>query len=267
MSSILKLCRYFGDPVIGFKSVSDGCFRLSRPSSFNDPFDCDGRADGESGINPRFIVGEEAYERMRKSPMGLAGICMLRSETKKIWDSSGFIDGVARIMCFTRQGAPAQSHMLFWSHYANSGRGLRIRFELPRQVKDVYQIRRVKYHANLPRCNLEKISRMDNDPEARRFCENRIWTKGKAWEYEDEYRLRMYVTVRNPEYVKVDGAGDMFLRIPGILIKGVDLGPCAELKIFTPLIHELKSDRRFSHIQFTHAVKDLDRYCYRYEEI
>lgn len=267
MSRTLNLCRYFGDPIIGFKSIFNSAFRLSRPSAFNDPFDCDGRADGETGINPKFIVGEEAYERLKKSPMGLIAICELRNETKKHWDSSGFVDDVARIMCFTRERAPEKSHMLFWSHYANSGRGVRIRFRLPRQIKDVYEIRKVDYLEDLPRCKLDKISRMDNDPEAREFCDNRIWTKGRAWEYENEYRLRMFVTARNPEYVQINGAGEMFLRISGNMIKGVDLGPCADLQIFVPLIRELKLDSRFSHIQFTHAKKDPNRYRYYYEEI
>ena len=31
---MLKLCRYLGDSVYGLKSIAEGCFRLSRPSSF-----------------------------------------------------------------------------------------------------------------------------------------------------------------------------------------------------------------------------------------
>ena len=268
MSMVIKLCRYFGDPITGFKSVADGFFHLSRPSSFNDPFDCDGRADGLNGINPRFIVGEKAYEEMKKTPLGLINICEIRSATAEAWNSSTFVDSIARIMCFTRAEGRRDSEMLFWSHYANSGRGMRIRFELPRQVKDVYQIRRVKYQDAIPRCDLEKISRMYNDPEAKRFCDNRIWTKGTAWSYEDEYRLRMFISVCDAEYVKVDPAtGEMFLRVPGSWIAGVDLGPCADMEIFGSYVRELKTRKGFEHINFTHAVKDRDRYRYNYEEI
>ena len=266
--SMLNLCRYLGDSVYGLKSIAEGCFRLSRPSSFNDPFDCDGRADGLCGINPKYIVGEDAYAQMRKTPLGLIGICELRSVTKQQWDSPMFVDNIARIMCFTRETASIKSHMLFWSHYANNGRGIRIHFNIPRQVKDVYEIRKVKYVDTLPRCNLDKISRMDRDPEAIAFCDNRIWTKGTAWACEKEYRLRMFVTARDPNFVKVDKAsGNMFLQIPAEWISCVDLGPRSELTILKPFIKELKADKRFTHIQFRHASKDPDRYRYLYKEI
>lgn len=265
---MLKLCRYLGDSVYGLKSIAEGCFRLSRPSSFNDPFDCDGRADGLCGINPKYIVGEDTYAQMRKTPLGLIRICELRSASKQQWNSPTFVDSIARIMCFTQETAPIKSHMLFWSHYANNGRGLRIHFNIPRHVKDVYEIRKVKYGGTLPRCNLDKISRMDRDPEAVAFCDNRIWTKGVAWAYEKEYRLRMFVTARDPNFVKIDKAsGDMFLRVPTEWISGVDIGPRMELTILKPFVKELKADKRFTHIQFRHASKDPDRYRYLYKEI
>lgn len=268
MNESLKLCRYFGDPAIGLKSVADCCFRLSNPSSFNDPFDCDGRADGETGINPKYIVGEKSYEQMKMSPMGLVRICELRSLTKAQWNSQTFIDGLAKIMCFTCEESPVLSHMLFWSHYANSGRGVRVHFSLPRQIPDVYEIRKVKYANVLPRCNLEKISMMGRDPEAMTFCDSRIWTKGEAWAYENEFRLRMFLTANDPRFVKTDNlTRDMFLRVKPAWITGVDLGPCSELGLWKPFVKELMSDKAFAHIQFRHALKDPDCYEYRYEEI
>jgi len=264
----LSLCRYFGDACFGLKSVMDGWFKLSRPSVFNDPFDCDGRADGLCGINPKYMVGERQYEQLKQTPLGLIQISELRDASRKHFDSSEMLDNVVRIMCMTKANSSLQTEMLLWSHYTNGGQGLRVHFRIPNRIKDVYEIRRVRYERDLPRCDLEKISRMDRDPEAMSYCDRRIWTKGKSWVYENEYRLRMFVTATNWQYVKKDDvSAEMYLRVPPEWITRVDLGPRSQMVLFKPLICDLKAKEQFAHIKFMQTKKDRNHYRYCYEEI
>lgn len=181
-----------------FEALSTGEFKVSKPSELNDPFDCVGYVRGHFGKEAQKTFGT-------------------RRRLQSAIRSKAMFDSCCRVFCLTNCFIRNDnSEVLFWSHYASGGTGVRITLGLgPRDV--IGLMGAVDYGMELPFLDLEEFER---DPEntKRRFILNCLWRKGLAWAYEQEVRC-----VFDHDF------GER-IQIAPHLIKEITFGPCADLR-------------------------------------
>lgn len=112
-----------------------------------------------------------------------------------------------------------KDNLVMWAHYANSHKGIVLEFErnhwffndlrLPKYAEVLNRLEKVTY---ISRENRKSINSNEY------FSKETFLTKSKDWEYEDEYRMSVYVET-NDEYF--DGIN---INFPNDLLTGVYLG-------------------------------------------
>jgi hypothetical protein len=194
----------------------DSRLYFSRPSSFNDPFDC--------RVSPRFEASADVVERHWRAyaerlseaggpPIDEAQIAMkIRQSTsadgceqlEKAY--STFLEqyGVA---CFT----PDPASMLMWSYYAAGHRGIVVRFDLdPDLLRHVGDFLRpvfpleVAYCEEFPDFSYYEMDKLEH-------AQKTLGTKALAWRHEQEWRL-----------VMVGASGHV--QLPSGMVNGVIFG-------------------------------------------
>ena len=153
------------------ESLRTGLYKVSHPSEFNDPFECRGKYINYEEPLRKYV--HDNYDRLKfekirdwdiSSPeiqAGLTETAIFLGEVEKfneVLDDSwiGAFDGRMYIMCFVKErGLKSTSDVLFWSHYADSGRGVKITFD----IKNCHQwwlIRELERLKNLSLIHLEE---------------------------------------------------------------------------------------------------------------
>lgn len=183
---------------------------LSKPSSFNDPYDF--RARFVLSSDPLLLrkhfqqlarrlvpSNRKGYVKKREASVGRAMSNALRNpqEIQAAADRSVDRHGVC---CFT--GNPRS--ILMWSHYSDSHRGICYQFRFTEDVETFHSCFRVNYQNKIATINFP----IDKD----RIIEDLVLRKSDVWAYEDEYR-----------YVNPTG-GDIPLTYNGRALSSIILG-------------------------------------------
>lgn len=190
-----KLYKYY--------SVNDNLFNLirnhscwfSKPSDFNDPFDCN--LDISIGRNPKEIMhnmdkssmlrllydalsqkGDDVIDagaRIIKKPFLLKNII---NEIHKY-----YIDQNIGVFCLSQDPA----NILMWSHYADSHKGICIEFDIKRGGFFYNNLLPVQYKRTYPKFELSDYH-MEDDMMFT-MHQRAICTKSFLWKYEKEWRV------------------------------------------------------------------------------
>ena len=158
---------------------------LSKPSAFNDPFDCaitlDRRKLKESILHATSSATEGADRdsmtpnpQTHIEPKHEEAFEHLRSKIKDIFQNIGICSFSATC-----------NHLLMWSHYANHHRGFCVEYDFTEGTELRKIARKVKYGDSIP-----SLSAFDLTSPGPNSNLDELWlTKAKCWEYEEEWRI------------------------------------------------------------------------------
>lgn len=166
--------------------LKNGSLKFSKPSEFNDPFDCFPSVFWEAPVGriPHFVV-----DQMHRARQNAMSQCL-------------------GISCFT----PHPDKMLMWSHYGDQHRGVCVGFDTDSLIENI-EINNEGY----PLCSTFKKVEYTNE-RPKRDDEDSVYKKSLEWQYEDEYRLVSVCQKGKPEW------GPGVWNIPVTSIKEVILG-------------------------------------------
>lgn len=288
----MRCCRYMKFDYAE-ASLRDNFFRVSGPLDFNDPFECRGCYIHFDEVLRKYV--HQNFERLRFESIrrtnsttpelqarfteGFLFKTYLDSASRSL-DSSWIkaVNETVLMLCFVKErGLKAASDVLFWSHYADSGKGVRIVFDLPERPRGgIYYMKEVEYCEKVPAFDCRKMDAWLQGKEFQDYLERISHLKGKPWEYENE--IRMIIPRRIPEQMKrvpfthlypreKDGVTHYFVRIDYDAIRRIDFGPHVDLKQAVRLIEDLKHEKGTGHIAFWQAMLDPGSYSYIYQKV
>jgi Protein of unknown function (DUF2971) len=163
------------------QTLVDRTLYLSRPSGFNDPWDC------RPWFNPDALEDADIKEKTiqwlvtasdgKESASILRGDSLLLRVTIEAYEQHIIdkIDAEYRVYCLTPNGA----NLLMWSHYARNHRGIALRFDT--RSEPIIGAFQVNYLDSLPSSML-----VEDDIDA---ATKALLTKSDVWKYENEFRL------------------------------------------------------------------------------
>lgn len=157
----------------------------SSPKQFNDPFDCSPvptlagtEAERRAYISRLLrdhMSGQPRFERQRaKRRMTADSLLRAERQLNRIFDDRLAQVGVCSL-------AEEGDNVLMWSHYADSHRGVCLRFKPGKADKDFYLAFRVSYSADRP---VIHVMRSSTDE----WVTGALLTKAEGWSYEREWR-------------------------------------------------------------------------------
>lgn len=176
----------FKDAHIGYleQTLRVRTVHLSRPSSFNDPW------DSRPWFDSAILEDTQERERHLDWLLNMAGVpadapsaeemranpVLLRAVIEQVRDGHvRAIDDQYRLYCLT----PDALHQLMWAHYADNHRGVCLEFDTGADL--LIGAYRVYYRDRFP------VQRVYEDEENASLVP--IFTKSDVWAYEREYRL------------------------------------------------------------------------------
>lgn len=152
---------------------------FSSPSSFNDPFDCQINLDTNNTIDE---IDAYLAPDPRATPEMRRKIAVEMFNSKDKWDN--LMNTVARksinshgVCCFSGN----QSNILLWAHYANSHKGVCLKFDVLEDTNLFYFPVKVNYTKDYPIYNHLR----DRD----QIVNSLMLTKSPIWSYEEELRI------------------------------------------------------------------------------
>jgi hypothetical protein len=185
--------------------LKNGELFFSKPRDFNDPFDCcvDEIADGTDGDFIKYLKNkgksaEYIDEILRQKNNGM----LIFEDLLKDDKSQDYFN----VFCLSKK----YDNILMWSHYADEHKGFCIGFRiriwkdsLTIKCKEGY-VKKILGDNFLP---LYHVTYDDNRPapyniikQDRNIIRDFIYTKGKCWEHEEEYRIILNddILLQNP---------------------------------------------------------------------
>lgn len=210
-----------------FDILRDKKIWFSKPSDFNDPFDC--------RVYPRVISEEFVVARAPESAFSRD---FTRSMLRSMLSDSGALDFIKKatddvmggkgIKCFT----PYPDNLLMWAHYADSHKGVCFEFDVLEDPEFFTFPVKVVYEQDYPKINFSNVE------ETKKIYS----TKSLDWAYEQEIRvmkLRVGLHTINPS-----------------AIKSIILGCKTPQKDIDKIIQIISSDQNLQHIALKRAVPD-----------
>jgi hypothetical protein len=190
---------------------------MSRPASFNDPWDCRPWFDlaaletmaGREAHIAWFMRLPQAHDRdadeLRDNPNLLR--FLVEDCSRGIGER---INDEYRVYCLT----PDDQNMLMWSHYSGDHKGICLQFNV--RSDPFLGACQVSYQRELPLSTLP-----EHEVDA---MTNALLTKSEIWSYEREFR----VIAKNPEYQspRVPTAHDGFVQMSNDALERIIVG-CA----------------------------------------
>lgn len=287
----MRCCRYMKFEHAA-ESLRSKLFKVAEPLDFNDPFECRGYYKNFEDVLRKYV--HDNYERLKFEAIRRTGSTTPESQNRfteqflfdvyfntasRVVDSSWIeaINNTALMMCFVKErGLKPTSDVLFWSHYADAGKGMRITFDLQERVRGgVYYMKDVEYLDKIPEFDCRKMEAWLQGAEFNNYVERLSHIKGKAWSYENEIRMIIprhipQSAMRVPgEYLSSrveDGKTKWFAQINYGAIRRIDFGPRVDRERASRLISELKELKEASHIGFYEAVLKPGEYVYAYKK-
>ena len=272
------------------ESLNDGWYKTSKPSEFNDPFDCRANFVGEPSDR---VLGEYIDRNFK-------WIRELAIQTNPIWASvsidRNFVlaklrasinwakdatrtmregaDAIVRIMCFSRAAVENEvADNLMWAHYADKGTGVRIGFDFnDANNHRAYHLEAVHYDSAMPTIDLSKVNQwpIDNS-EVSKFFAKCLCAKDSSWKYEDEVRMIIPRTAPKiaPMFQErlVKGVKMDFVHFSYAAIRSVDFGVRADIDQCKKLMAAIRGKEDARHISFRRAEYRDDIYGYKFVEL
>lgn len=223
-----------GDIRLGYleATLRDRTIHMSKPSAFNDPWDCRPWFDATELDDPvereRLVkwmlrtgaLDPETIEGMRNDPKQLLAYAAVNHQFQ-LWT----INDTHRVYCLN----PDPLNPLMWSHYGDGHKGIILEFDATaRQMEYAY---RVHYRKEYPPIRMyEDGGDTDLVP---------IYTKSEVWEYEQEYRLIgeervSLLDAKSPHGIPM--VYESTLRLDAGVLTGVVLGcQCDAKRVFAVL--------------------------------
>ena len=164
-----------------FDSLINGEMWFSNPSDFNDPFDCDINMTFTDSLQSSIQHYFNTYLRKHFTVKELEGFNqtnishsefekLLNKVAKKVAQRKG-------IACFMSNC----DNLLMWAHYANSHKGVCLKFDILEDTEFFSPAKKVIYTKDYPEYNYLKDK---ND-----FVNHMFFTKSNEWTYEGEVRV------------------------------------------------------------------------------
>jgi len=274
------------------QSLRDGFFKLGQPSKFNDPFECRGRFINMDVPLRKHIHAD--YERLRFECIRRTNANTQELQARftedyiyetyfgsvdKLMGNSWLdaVDATVFMICFVNaKGFKQHSDVLFWSHYANAGDGVRITFDLEKKPdRGIYYMKDVEYTDDIPIFDCSKMEGWLKGPEFQDYIERLSHTKGKAWEYENEVRMiyprRLpFVLPNGVKHVRervIGGQTLYFAKIGFDAISRIDYGPKVDKPLAAKVIAELRGRGETAHIHHFETLFDANKYVYTYKRV
>lgn len=181
------------------KDIYEGRLSLSNPFNFNDPMD------------PILKVWIKVHKRHAEDKLDRKFFKMVSNALKNM-----------RICCMADYSMLSNSAPLMWSHYANSHKGIAIKYKINKEVLN-------KYNNDKQLLRICPVAYRDSKPLTDSITlDNAFFAKGQCWNYEAEHRL-IYFTTQSSDIKEVDDKTGKFKRknylsLSGFKIEEVYLG-------------------------------------------
>ena len=201
--------------------------KVSRPSEFNDPFDCVGVVEGELSNNvAKEYCNMFCADVTTKHYGVVAKAHFMASMLYRQFFNEWFrILSLSDESCISPQG-----EALMWAHYADNAKGVRLTIDFSKYSERVEPI---TYADKATVLNCTNVSAMNpmKDTVLRQFLDSCLTTKYRCWQYECEHRVIFPVDWKD---LKPMTAGDSVRAIqeqnlvwamPKEMLCGVAFGP------------------------------------------
>jgi hypothetical protein len=190
----IRLYKYLPLTEGSLKILSEGTIKFTKPSDFNDPFDCDPEHEPDyvdKYISSRPDVVEQVLKYRNARCKGIdKEIEAMKNRLQEAIDNRHFGQGASDdigICSLSRKPL----NLLMWAHYAKNHTGFVVEFEIPLEsfypadddVKYMEWLipQKVEYDYEKP------IVKYDDDQDTK--MKKQFLVKGKDWEYEQEERV------------------------------------------------------------------------------
>lgn len=254
--------------------------RFSPPHAFNDPFDLKPNIQGFASReywNAAFrealpkIVQEQYAElpeevRARVSVEIIQALIGTKASTmeQEGFDLAQFVapnlrsvmetklEELIGIFCLTEK----PDNLLMWAHYADSHQGFVVEFDgadsyfnQRRSEDDEFcHVRKVKYSDKRPTLSLSEIESLDT-----------FLTKSLDWEYEQEWRMLMPLSMAN-RTIKGMPIDIHLFEFPRRIVKAVILGSRANESLKRRITDILKGSKEYDHVRVRQAQIDREEF-------
>jgi hypothetical protein len=235
------------------RTLRDRTIYMSKPSAFNDPWDCkpwfDARAFDDPNERRQYLQWLQRTTEVRpaEAQAMLADPRLMAAAFEAI--HLGHVRAIAetyRVYCLL----PDATNLLLWAHYADSHKGIALEFDARHpQIQWAY---RVHYRDMYP-----PVHMYEEDENANLIP---LFTKARVWEYEHEYRMISEERQR-PQPIMLE-TQDSTLRLePGALV-GIVIGCQCDEDHALDIINQYGPD-----IRVRRARRKSDRYSLTLETI
>lgn len=190
----IKRYKYLPFDIGSLKILTQGTIKFTKPSEFNDLFDCD--PDHETDNIGQFIENRPDLVQRVAEYLRLPESQLCDEKPKMIERLRGAINGGAfgqpasdnvGICCLTRDPL----NLLMWAHYANNHKGYVVEFDIPVESYDKPESEVAFFELLIPNevhyCNNKPIVNFNDSNDQK--LEKQFLVKAKDWEYEKEERV------------------------------------------------------------------------------
>lgn len=216
--------------------------KVSRPSEFNDPFDCVGRVEGEFSNS----VAKE-YCSMFCSEIAMEPYAVFaKAHFTASMQYRHFFDEWFRILSLSDASCILpQGEALMWAHYADNAKGVRLTIDFARYQKKVEHI---TYADSAPMLNCNNVASINpmKDMALRQFLDSCLTTKYRCWQYECEHRVIFPVDWKDlkpmtaGDSVKIIQEQNLVWEMPKFMLTQVAAGPaCPDISEVQRYVEEL----------------------------
>lgn len=194
----IKLYKYLPFSDGSLKILSEGTIKFSKPSAFNDPFDCapDYKSDNvEDFLESRPDLVDKVLQFKNCSPEDADGEKKAMAERLKTAIENGAFGQKASDNVGICSLSRNPLNLLMWAHYADNHKGFVVEFDIPLEtfypIKDELKFiewlipQKVKYQKAKPVVNFT------DDKDAK--MKKQFLIKSIDWKYEQEERVIDYV--------------------------------------------------------------------------
>jgi hypothetical protein len=194
----MKLYKYLPFSDGSLKILSEGTIKFSKPSEFNDPFDCAPDHQSENleeflEFRPDLVDTVLQFKKCSPEDADVEKIAMVK-RLKSAIDNGAFgqkASDIVGICSLSRNPL----NLLMWAHYADDHKGFVVEFDIP--LESFYPIKdEVKYFEWLipQKVEYQKAKPVVNFADDKNTkMKKQFLVKGIDWEYEQEERVIDYV--------------------------------------------------------------------------
>lgn len=218
--------------------LKNSSMRFSRPTEFNDPFDCKAKIVTQGSLD-KFMD----FCRRRWPNDDMSHAAVLYEQNPKLFEeyiiegANWTRDNVTKICCFSE----INNNILMWSHYGENHKGVCLKFNVNTDKPFFDAPYKVEYRSMYPQYNY--LEKMDD------VIYHQLSIKAQDWQYEREIRV-----------VKFDELETSFYNFKRESLTEIIFGCCAEDN-FIKEIYNICKECGYNHILFKKAVMKENEYA------